>query len=128
MLNDVHKDAWNYEFNIIYRVILNSTTLETSFRVSNTGRTSFEFNSLFHTYVRVKNIHNVSVKGLKNVCFEDKEGEKGIDDRDVIIFEKEVDRVYQNIKESMNINEGINTINIKAMKASDVGMGIINCT
>ena len=47
------KKAWPYEFGLIYSITLGTDGLETSMCVRNEGATSFEFQLLLHTYLRV---------------------------------------------------------------------------
>ena len=53
-LSEETKSKWPYEFGLVYSVELGSGTLETSMHVTNTGKESFDFQCLFHTYFRIK--------------------------------------------------------------------------
>ena len=65
-LSEETKSKWPYEFGLVYSVELGSGTLETSMHVTNTGKESFDFQCLFHTYFRIKvsPTHFPSVRGL----------------------------------------------------------------
>lgn len=53
-LSEENKKAWPYEFGLIYSVTLSSNSLTTSILVQNTGDKAWEFQTLQHTYFRVK--------------------------------------------------------------------------
>ena len=53
MLSDDFKNAWSYDFGLVYSVTLNKDSLETTLHVRNTGEKPFEFQALLHTYFRV---------------------------------------------------------------------------
>ncbi len=48
------KKLWPFSFGLIYSVTLNRGSLSTSLVISNDGNESFEFQTLLHTYLRVK--------------------------------------------------------------------------
>ena len=54
MLDDKVRNAWPYDFGLVYSVTLGKGTLETGMHVQNKGDKSFDFNCLFHTYLRIK--------------------------------------------------------------------------
>lgn len=56
------KKAWPYNFGLIYSITLTKDALETSMCVRNEGTESFEFQILFHTYLRVKVRPSTSVR------------------------------------------------------------------
>jgi glucose-6-phosphate 1-epimerase len=54
MLDDKARNAWPYDFGLVYSVTLGKGTLETAMHVQNKGDKSFDFHCLFHTYLRIK--------------------------------------------------------------------------
>lgn len=54
MLDEKAQKAWPYQFGLVYSVTLGVGTLETAMHVQNKGDTSFDFQCLFHTYLRIK--------------------------------------------------------------------------
>lgn len=92
------KQSWPYDFKLTYVVKLNDYQIETKLQVQNTSAVSFNFTCLLHTYFKVGDITKTSVRGLKQVKYEDKVGKNGIEVKteanDEISFSGEVDRVY----------------------------------
>ncbi|KAH8816548.1 putative glucose-6-phosphate 1-epimerase [Xylogone sp. PMI_703] len=66
------KAAWPHEFGLIYSVTLSRGELATSIVISNEDKESWEFQTLLHTYFRVKDISNVTVTGLESSSYLDK--------------------------------------------------------
>jgi hypothetical protein len=54
MLDEKARKAWPYEFGLVYSITLGKGTLETAMHVQNKGDKSFDFQCLFHTYLRIK--------------------------------------------------------------------------
>jgi len=53
-LSEESKKAWPYAFGLIYSVTLNRDGLSTSIVVQNDGDQAWEFQTLMHTYFRIK--------------------------------------------------------------------------
>ena len=47
------RKAWAYEFGLVYSVTLGKDGLQTMLNVNNSGKQSFEFQMLLHSYFRV---------------------------------------------------------------------------
>jgi len=60
-LDDAAKKAWPYNFGVIYSITFNKDALETSILVRNEGGEAWEFQTLMHTYLRVKVCVNILV-------------------------------------------------------------------
>ena len=58
MLDDKAQKAWPYEFGLVFSVTLGKGTLETGLLVQNKGDQSFDFQCLFHSYLRIKVCHH----------------------------------------------------------------------
>lgn len=61
-LSDESKQAWQYDFDLIYSVTLGKDGLQTMLRIHNKGKESFEFQTLLHTYFKI------DVRTGSNVC------------------------------------------------------------
>ncbi|KAJ6176648.1 hypothetical protein N7485_003562 [Penicillium canescens] len=53
MLTEEFREAWPYEFGLVYSVTLTKDTLETALQVRNEGKHNFEFQTLMHTYLNI---------------------------------------------------------------------------
>ncbi|CAO3600264.1 unnamed protein product [Absidia cylindrospora] len=109
--NQLTKDqrqSWPHSFRLVYTVTLTATQLKTYLTVKNEDSDTMEFNTLLHTYFRVKDIANVSVEGLNSYTFADKVagGATSVESRDKITIAEEVDRVYQDVQDHLQLNTG----------------------
>ena len=76
--------------------------------VTNTGSNDMTFTCLLHTYQRVGNIKNVSVKGFKGCSYiTENEATPGTftDDRELATIECETDRIYTDCTQEIEIKE-----------------------
>ncbi|EXJ65451.1 hypothetical protein A1O7_01792 [Cladophialophora yegresii CBS 114405] len=95
-LDEATRKKWPYEFGLVYSVTLGKGKLECLLHVQNKGDQSFEFQSLFHTYLAVKDIHKTAVKGLKSSPYVDKvrSAQTFTEESSSLSFSGETDRVY----------------------------------
>jgi len=59
-------------FKVSYSITLHRETLQTDFRVINTGDAPFEFTAALHSYFEVAGVENASVSGLEGLAYLDK--------------------------------------------------------
>ena len=50
MIPEEHRNAWPFDFSLVYTVKLAANTIETRLKVHNIGDKAFDFNTLLHTY------------------------------------------------------------------------------
>ncbi|KAK0120352.1 hypothetical protein ONS95_011755 [Cadophora gregata] len=96
-LSEQSKKAWPYAFGLIYSVTLSREGLTTSLVVRNEGETAWDFQTLMHTYFRVKDISSVSVTGLESSPYSDKvtlRAEPYTSPTSAVTVASKIDRVY----------------------------------
>ncbi|KAI1342915.1 galactose mutarotase-like domain-containing protein [Xylariaceae sp. FL0016] len=87
--------AWPFTFSAIYSVTLTPDSLSTGIVITNDGDKPFESQILMHTYLRVKDITQVSVTGLEDSEYLDKvDGAKAKTQSGAVSITGETDRVY----------------------------------
>lgn len=103
-LSEQARVQWNYDFTLIYTVSLTKDRLVTALTVENTDSKPFEFNVLFHTYLRIPEISHIKVEGLHGLQVVDKvkkssyvEAEAGVS------IAGEVARVYENSRDPVTV-------------------------
>jgi glucose-6-phosphate 1-epimerase len=106
------RKQWPYNFGLIYAVTLTATSLETKLLVRNEGGESFDFNALFHTYLRVPDVTTLAVTGLKSVSYKDKvqKGAEATEERDKLTVAEEVDRVYAKVPGTVTVEDAGKTL------------------
>jgi len=114
MLDPATRKKWPYEFGLVYSVTLGKGRLECQLHVQNKGNDSFEFMTLFHTYLQVKvrwiffsfdrpsrltwaqDISKITVSGLASSPYVDKvrHAQTFVEDSSALPIQSETDRVY----------------------------------
>jgi glucose-6-phosphate 1-epimerase len=105
--DDSTRKVWNREFELRYLVSL-SQELTTEFSVINRDtKSDLEFENALHTYFKVRDISRVSVKGLAGLKYLDntQQRKEGSEERAAIRIEGEIDRVYVNAPDSLEIHD-----------------------
>jgi glucose-6-phosphate 1-epimerase len=93
-------EGGEYDFSLILTVELAKESLKTEIEVLNTGKVAFEFNWLFHTYLRVDDIEDVLVSNLPGtLCYDQLLKQSYEEKQPVVHFHEEVDRIYQKIND-----------------------------
>lgn len=100
------REQWPYNFGLIYSVCLGKDFLQTKMLVRNGGDKPFDFNVLFHTYLRVPEVTAVKVSGLKGVTYRDKvlKGKESIEEQDELTINSEVDCLYAKVPGSVTVS------------------------
>lgn len=118
------RNAWNFDFTLVYTVALSATTLQTSLRVENTDKKPWDFQVLFHTYFKIPDVGSILVNGLSGVNVKDKilKTEYAEASQEVAI-KSEVDRVYEMVAEKVAISaDGKVLFDVERSNLGDVGM------
>lgn len=61
---------WSHEFRLVH-ILSIGRSLRLQLIVTNTGQTSFQFEEALHTYFRVRQAENVSIRGLDKITYLD---------------------------------------------------------
>lgn len=118
------RSMWDFGFQALYKVVLNSKSISTELTITNTDNKPFSFTSALHTYFSAS-VTGASVKGLKGCKTLDKELDptnpvEGKEERDVVIFPGFVDRVYLDAPSELQLDNGLgDVITIKNTNWSD---------
>ncbi|ERF76593.1 hypothetical protein EPUS_05866 [Endocarpon pusillum Z07020] len=105
MLPEEMRQKWPYEFGLVYSVTLGKDTLETGLHVQNTGGEVVEFQALFHNYLRIEDISQISIHGLSTSPYVNKTTSppsmiSPSSSSEPLTLTSETDRVYSSLKPS----------------------------
>ena len=93
---------WPYKFELSYKIkIANELTLE--LLTKNCDISAFTITQALHTYFNISNISDVYVSGLENKPYFDSLKQKSFMQEGRISFNKEVDRVYQDVNNPISL-------------------------
>ncbi|KAJ6378818.1 hypothetical protein OIU78_028941 [Salix suchowensis] len=118
------RSMWDFGFQALYKVILNSKSISTELIITNTDNKPFSFTSALHTYFSAS-VTGASVKGLKGCKTLDKELDptnpvESKEERDVVTFPGFVDRVYLDAPSELHLDNGLgDVITVKNTNWSD---------
>ncbi|KAG5241214.1 glucose-6-phosphate epimerase [Salix suchowensis] len=118
------RSMWDFGFQALYKVILNSKSISTELIITNTDKKPFSFTSALHTYFSAS-VTGASVKGLKGCKTLDKELDptnpvESKEERDVVTFPGFVDRVYLDAPSELHLDNGLgDVITVKNTNWSD---------
>ncbi|KAJ4163702.1 hypothetical protein LMH87_005413 [Akanthomyces muscarius] len=94
-LSDEHQKAWPYRFGLLYSVTLTRESLTTTIVITNDGDEPFEFQTLLHSYFRVKDISKVSIDGFDKAAYVDQLAKMATKTQaGSITFDGELDSIY----------------------------------
>lgn len=86
---------WPHRFVAELTVNVSEERLDIELEVENTGDQAFSFTAALHTYVRVREIEEASLEGLRGQTYLDStKGEEAMQGLGAVTVEAEVDRIY----------------------------------
>jgi glucose-6-phosphate 1-epimerase len=96
--NEYTRSIWNYRFDLEQHISFSENALCIELLIKNRDVGSFSFTTALHSYVRVDDVLNVWLLGLKGVQYEDalQANLLKTEQNDTVIVVDELDRVYHN--------------------------------
>ena len=95
-------ELWPYHFELALHVRI-SDTLTMELKTTNLDNKPFKITQALHSYFQVSNISNIHIEGLnKNTYFDALTQEQSTQNGN-IIFNEEVDRIYQNLDKPITL-------------------------
>lgn len=113
-LNDSRqtRTLWPFKFKLTLLIII-SDKLSLTLTTQNIDDKPFEISEALHSYFKVKDISQVTVKGLENISYIDQLKENTISRATLpIIINEEVDRIYYDTQDSCTLNDTHRKISI----------------
>jgi glucose-6-phosphate 1-epimerase len=105
--SDATRRVWPHAFLAELSVTVGGPRLEVALSVANTGAQPLAFNAALHTYLRVADIGAVSLGSLAGMRYHDQvQGGEQIQAEPTLEFRGEVDRIYFNAPDRLEVREG----------------------
>ncbi|KAF6213301.1 hypothetical protein GE061_011019 [Apolygus lucorum] len=119
--SEVTRGYWNHTFRLEYSVTLESKQLRSDLRIFNTSPTKFNFEVLYHTFIRVQDVRNITLTGLQGLEYQDKtrDFKESTETRDVLKIQDFTDSIYEDTPMVHNIT---NTIDGQTLKLTKSGL------
>ncbi|BFG39138.1 hypothetical protein CerSpe_254120 [Prunus speciosa] len=108
------RSMWDFSFQALYKVTLQTKSLSTELVIKNTDSKPFSFSTALHTYFRAS-AQGASVKGLKGCKTLNKDPDpknplEGKEERDGVTFPGFVDCVYLEAPNELHLDNGLGDI------------------
>lgn len=88
------RKLWNHKFSLELKIIV-SDTLTVSITTKNLDEKEFMITQALHTYFKISNIENVTIKGLEDKYYFDALLDERLKESQSITIAKEIDRIYE---------------------------------
>jgi glucose-6-phosphate 1-epimerase len=114
--------VWPAAFEATLRAAIGGRTLSVTLGVVNSGDAPMSFTAALHTYLRVRDIGETWLEGLRGVRYRESSapGVLTLDEGDRLRSTGEVDRVYVDVPGPVVLRDGIRTLEIVADGFPDV--------
>ena len=121
-----HAGLWPHQAELRVLVTLYDK-LRLDLTTRNTGPTPFHLTQALHTYFAVGNIADVAVRGLEGRSYQDKLQDYAVtEQRGPITFAGEVDRIYENTRDDVLIEDPGNRRRVRVAKAGSTSTVVWN--
>ena len=113
---------WPHAFRAEITVMLEVDRIDVEFCVENTGPAPFGFTGALHSYLRVTQVEDVALEGLHGHDYLDaaRDGRVVRETGTEIIVDREVDRVYYDVRRPQLLNAGNLSLGIQSQGFPDV--------
>ena len=97
---------WDAEFKAVLAVTVVARQLAITLRVENVGDQPFSFTAALHTYLRVRDVGDAEIHGLRGTLYR-VSGDRGLvaDDADRLLLPDYIDRVYVGAPSPLELRE-----------------------
>ena len=120
--DEATRALWPHSFRLELTLMLEANRLDLELCVANTGAAPFAFTGALHTYLRVVQVEDAALEGLRGHEYRDAAGgdrlvrETGTE----IVVEAEVDRIYHEVHRPLLLKAGNHSLGIQAREFPDV--------
>lgn len=115
------RHLWPHGFRAEITVVLEADRLDVELAVDNSGATPWAFTAALHSYLRVVQVEDIALEGLRGSAYEDcvageQRREKALD----LVVEAEVDRIYREVTRPLLLRAGNLSLGIHGQGFPDV--------
>jgi glucose-6-phosphate 1-epimerase len=99
---------WRHAFCLVLMVRLGPGWLELHLQAANAERTAYEFTAALHTYLAVPDVRTAQLHGLQGCTYQDNLAaqQEQRDDAPAVSFGQEIDRVYLQVPQPLQLEAG----------------------
>jgi glucose-6-phosphate 1-epimerase len=113
---------WPHPFHAEITLMLEADRIDVEFCVTNTGGVPFSFTGALHTYLRLVQVEDAALEGLRGYAYRDAANgnQMVFDSGTELIVEKLVDRVYHDVKRPQLLKAANLSLGIQSQGFPDV--------
>lgn len=120
--DDATRALWPHTFHAELALMLEADRIDMELSITNTGGAPFSFTGALHSYLRVVQVEDAALEGLQGHDYRDAvDGNLiGRDTGTELIVDREIDRVYYNVKRPQLLHAGNLSLAIQSQGFPDV--------
>ncbi|MBS1159363.1 MAG: Aldose 1-epimerase [Proteobacteria bacterium] len=113
---------WPHPFLAELTLMIEADRIDVELSITNTGGAPFEFTGALHTYIRLVQVEDAAIEGLRGHEYRDAANgnEHRYDSGTELVVEGEVDRVYFDVKRPQHLKAGNHSLGIQGQGFPDV--------
>jgi len=112
--DETTRAAWPHAFRLELTLMLEADRIDLEFCVANTGTAPFAFTGALHTYLRVVQVEDAALEGLRDCDYRDSVNDGRIvrETATELIVEGETDRAYFGVRRPLLLKAGNHSLGI----------------
>lgn len=120
--DEATRALWPHPFMAEITLMIEADRIDLELSIANTGEAPFEFTGALHTYLRLVQVEDAALEGLRGHEYRDAANgnEHRYDSGTELIVEGEVDRVYFDVKRPQHLKAGNHSLGIQGQGFPDV--------
>lgn len=119
--DDATRQVWPHRFRAEITVMLEVDRIDLEFCVENTGGEAFDFSGALHSYLRLVQVEDAALEGLRGFEYRDAlRGEHKFESGTELIVESAVDRSYFSVTRPQHLKAGNHSLGIQSQGFPDV--------
>ena len=116
------RQIWDQFFLARFELNVRGRQLEMRLCVQNRGPAPFSFTCALHTYLRLHNVQQAQVEGLRGTRYRLSGGNRAetfLDEAEVLRIDREVDRIYLNAPDVVTVREPYRVLEVRKQGFAD---------
>lgn len=119
--DEATRALWPHSFLAEITVMIEADRIDLELSITNTGGESFDFTGALHTYVRLVQVEDAAIEGLRGHEYRDAaSNENRFDSGTELVVESALDRIYYNVKRPQHLKAGNHSLGIQGQGFPDV--------
>ncbi|BES91937.1 Aldose 1-epimerase [Nesidiocoris tenuis] len=118
--SELTRSYWNYQFKLEYTVNIDGNALRSCLSIQNPSKSeNMPFEILYHTFIRVPDVRNITISGLKGLKYNDKTRnfDEFVENRDLVQIQGMTDSVYRSTPDVHLITNAVGGKTIELKKS-----------